>query len=110
MNSKVLLLGLIEYMREIYLDGITHGQSADSAFWSAMDAAEEVAKKDNPISAMIFGNINEPGTLAEKKAVIFTENSGHCNQCRHNRVGHSLYGCTECKCKLTWNEVDEQNN
>jgi len=71
MKSKVLLLGQIEYIRELYDDGIRHGMSEGEAWVAAMDHAEEIAEEDNPISAMIFGNIDQPGTLSDNKVAMF---------------------------------------
>ena len=53
MNSKVLLLGQLEYIRKIAYDGLEHGLTQGAAFEAAIDKAEEIAKEDNPLMAMI---------------------------------------------------------
>lgn len=54
MNSKVLLLGQIEYIREIQAEGVQHGLTEAEAWGYAMDHAEEIAKEPQPIATMIF--------------------------------------------------------
>ena len=53
MNSKVLLLGQIEYIRELYDSGLQHGLTDTEAWANAIDKAETIAKEDNPLMAMI---------------------------------------------------------
>ena len=54
MNSKVLLLGQIAYIRELQSEGVAHGLTEAEAWAHAMDHAEEIALEPQPIATMIF--------------------------------------------------------
>ena len=54
MNSKVLLLGQIAYIRELQSEGVAHGLTEAEAWNAAIDHAEEIALEPQPIANMIF--------------------------------------------------------
>ena len=54
MNSKVLLLGQLAYIRELQAEGVAHGLTEAEAWNAAIDHAEEIAKEPQPIANMIF--------------------------------------------------------